>query len=305
MLFINFSSALSIKTAVIPRQSITKLGQVGLSTSLCSWLLDSLTESLKSVRVGNSTSSAITLSTGAFKRAPLVNQLAMWCRNDTLPEYGENRGDCYWLLRNPHPTLNHAYLVDFLLALESPRPSSVIPFIWKTGARKYIHGDLNKTHPYTSTKILFIHLAHLSLRKTFTGLCSLYISRTHKLHICIDSFALLVLMSRGSLKHFDSNYCFHIVVGSDEETELLMKLRSSNKPSFIRKHNGSEFSFIPHCILWTDFKSILIVMLLVLSVVYYDFNIWTDDETLTLKWENLKKKFKVIGINLAKCLLFW
>ncbi|KAK0133374.1 putative RNA-directed DNA polymerase from transposon BS [Merluccius polli] len=62
MLFIDFSSAFN---TIIPEQLICKLDQLGLNTSLCNWILDFLSERPQAVRVGNNTSSSITLSTGA------------------------------------------------------------------------------------------------------------------------------------------------------------------------------------------------------------------------------------------------
>ncbi len=62
MLFIDFSSAFN---TIIPQQLICKLDKLGLSTSLCNWLLDFLCQRPQAVRVGNNTSDTITLSTGA------------------------------------------------------------------------------------------------------------------------------------------------------------------------------------------------------------------------------------------------
>ncbi|KAG5266197.1 hypothetical protein AALO_G00250850 [Alosa alosa] len=62
LLFIDFSSAFN---TIIPQQLICKLDKLGLSTYLCNWLLDFLCQRPQVVRVGNNTSSSITLSTGA------------------------------------------------------------------------------------------------------------------------------------------------------------------------------------------------------------------------------------------------
>ena len=61
MLFIDFSSAFN---TIIPQQLICKLDKLGLSTSICNWLLDFLSQRPQAVRVGNNTSRSITLSTG-------------------------------------------------------------------------------------------------------------------------------------------------------------------------------------------------------------------------------------------------
>ncbi|XP_034044636.1 sodium-independent sulfate anion transporter-like [Thalassophryne amazonica] len=50
MLFIDFSSAFN---TITPQQLICKLDKLGLSTSLCNWLLDFLTQRPQAVRVGN------------------------------------------------------------------------------------------------------------------------------------------------------------------------------------------------------------------------------------------------------------
>ncbi|KAK3574279.1 hypothetical protein QTP86_004378 [Hemibagrus guttatus] len=62
MLFIDFSSAFN---AIIPQHLTQKLSLLGINTSLCNWILDFLTGRPQSVQIGNSTSSAITLNTGA------------------------------------------------------------------------------------------------------------------------------------------------------------------------------------------------------------------------------------------------
>ncbi|KAK3574354.1 hypothetical protein QTP86_005145 [Hemibagrus guttatus] len=62
MLFIDFSSAFN---TIIPQHLIEKLSLLGLNTSLCNCILDFLTGRPQSVRIRNSFSSIITLSTGA------------------------------------------------------------------------------------------------------------------------------------------------------------------------------------------------------------------------------------------------
>ncbi|KAI3371965.1 hypothetical protein L3Q82_006692 [Scortum barcoo] len=58
---------LSAFNTIIPQQLICKLDKLGLSTSLCNWLLDFLSQRPQAVRVGNNISSSITLSTGPHK----------------------------------------------------------------------------------------------------------------------------------------------------------------------------------------------------------------------------------------------
>lgn len=62
MLFVDFSSAFN---TIIPQQLVGKLGPLGLSPSMCNWILDFLTDRPQSVRVGSNTSDTIRLSTGS------------------------------------------------------------------------------------------------------------------------------------------------------------------------------------------------------------------------------------------------
>ncbi|KAK3563666.1 hypothetical protein QTP86_033511, partial [Hemibagrus guttatus] len=62
MLFIDFSSSFN---TIIPQHLTEKLSLLGINTSLCNWILDCLTGRPQSFRIGNSTSSATTLNTGA------------------------------------------------------------------------------------------------------------------------------------------------------------------------------------------------------------------------------------------------
>ncbi|KAK3559136.1 hypothetical protein QTP86_005033 [Hemibagrus guttatus] len=62
MLFIDFSSAFN---TINPQHLFEKLSLLGINTSLCNWIPDFLTGRSWSVQIGNSTSSATTLNTGA------------------------------------------------------------------------------------------------------------------------------------------------------------------------------------------------------------------------------------------------
>ncbi|KAK1803808.1 hypothetical protein P4O66_003735 [Electrophorus voltai] len=62
MLFVDYSSAFN---TIIPSLLTTKLGDLGLHTSLCDWISNFLTDRPQSVRVGNCISSTLILSTGA------------------------------------------------------------------------------------------------------------------------------------------------------------------------------------------------------------------------------------------------
>ncbi|KAL2088686.1 hypothetical protein ACEWY4_015585 [Coilia grayii] len=50
---------------IIPQQLITKLGELGLNTTLCNWVLDFLVGRPQAVRIGSKTSSTTILNTGA------------------------------------------------------------------------------------------------------------------------------------------------------------------------------------------------------------------------------------------------
>ena len=61
MLFIDYRSAFN---TIVPTKLITKLRTLGLNTSLCKWILDFLTGRPQVVRVGNNTSTTLTLNKG-------------------------------------------------------------------------------------------------------------------------------------------------------------------------------------------------------------------------------------------------
>ena len=87
MLFIDFSSAFN---TIIPQQLICKLDKLGLSTSLCNWLLDFLSQRPQAVRVGNNISSSITLSTGAPQGCVLSPLLFTLLTHDCTPTHSSN-----------------------------------------------------------------------------------------------------------------------------------------------------------------------------------------------------------------------
>jgi len=62
MLFIDFSSAFN---TIVPSRLIMKLQDLNISPSMCSWILNFLTDRPQAVRLGNITSTSLTLSTGA------------------------------------------------------------------------------------------------------------------------------------------------------------------------------------------------------------------------------------------------
>ncbi len=62
MRFVDYSSAFN---TLVPATLVAKLQTLGLNRSLCSWILDFLTGRSQVVRMGNNTSSPLTLNTGA------------------------------------------------------------------------------------------------------------------------------------------------------------------------------------------------------------------------------------------------
>ncbi len=76
MLFVDYSSTFN---TIVPATLVTKLQTLGLNISLCSWILDFLTGRSQVVRMGNNTTSPLTLNTGAE-----VSTLTKWCQKNHL-----------------------------------------------------------------------------------------------------------------------------------------------------------------------------------------------------------------------------
>ncbi|KAK3554292.1 hypothetical protein QTP70_020159 [Hemibagrus guttatus] len=87
MLFIDFSSAFN---KIIPQYLTEKLSLLGINTSLCNWILDFLTGRPQSVRIGNSTSSATTLNTGAPQGCVLSPLLFTLLTHDCAAMHSSN-----------------------------------------------------------------------------------------------------------------------------------------------------------------------------------------------------------------------
>ncbi len=64
ILFVDFSSAFN---TVVPHTLVNKLRNLELTTKLCSWILDFLTNRPQNVRVGDYISSTLTLNTGVLQ----------------------------------------------------------------------------------------------------------------------------------------------------------------------------------------------------------------------------------------------
>ncbi|KAI3368544.1 hypothetical protein L3Q82_025552 [Scortum barcoo] len=62
MVFIDYSSAFN---TIVPSKLVTKLRDLGLNSALCDWILNFLTGRPQAVRMGSTTSSTLTLNTGA------------------------------------------------------------------------------------------------------------------------------------------------------------------------------------------------------------------------------------------------
>ncbi|KAK3513269.1 hypothetical protein QTP70_009689 [Hemibagrus guttatus] len=82
MLIIDFSSAFN---TVSPPKLILKLKQFGISTSLCNWTLDFLTNRPQSVRLDNLTSSSLILYTGVPQGCVLSPLLYSLFTHDCIP----------------------------------------------------------------------------------------------------------------------------------------------------------------------------------------------------------------------------
>ena len=87
MLFIDFSSAFN---TIIPQQLITKLGELGLNTTLCNWVLDFLVGRPQAVRIGSKTSSTTILNTGAPQGCVLSPLLFTLLTHDCAATHSSN-----------------------------------------------------------------------------------------------------------------------------------------------------------------------------------------------------------------------
>ncbi len=87
MLFVDFSSAFN---TVVPHKLVNKLRNLGLTTKLCSWILDFLTNRPQNVRVGEYISSTLTLNTGVPQCCVLSPALFTLFTHDCTPIYSSN-----------------------------------------------------------------------------------------------------------------------------------------------------------------------------------------------------------------------
>lgn len=87
MLFIDFSSAFN---TVIPQHLVNKLSAVGISTSLCNWLLDFLTNRPQTVRVGKNSSETTIINTGVPQGCVLSPLLFTLMTHDCCARFTSN-----------------------------------------------------------------------------------------------------------------------------------------------------------------------------------------------------------------------
>ncbi|KAI4878395.1 hypothetical protein NFI96_006324 [Prochilodus magdalenae] len=87
MLFIDFSSAYN---TIIPSRLIHKLSTLGISSPLCSWIMDFLTCRPQCVRMGEHTSHSLTLSTGCPQGIVLSPLLYTLYTYDCTTTYSSN-----------------------------------------------------------------------------------------------------------------------------------------------------------------------------------------------------------------------
>ncbi len=87
MLFVDYSSAFN---TIVPATLVAKLQTLGLNRSLCSWILDFLTSRSQVIRMGNNTSSPLTLNTGAPQGCVLSPLLYSLYTHDCTATHSSN-----------------------------------------------------------------------------------------------------------------------------------------------------------------------------------------------------------------------
>ncbi len=87
ILFVDYSSAFN---TIVPATLVAKLQTLGLNRSLCSWILDFLTGRSQVVRMGNITSSPLTLNTGAPQGCVLSPLLYSLYTHDCTATHSSN-----------------------------------------------------------------------------------------------------------------------------------------------------------------------------------------------------------------------
>ena len=87
ILFIDDSSAFN---TIVPSKLINNLRTQGLNTSLCNWILDFLMGRPQVVRVGNNTSTTLTINTGAPQGCVLSPLLYSLFTHDCMAAHESN-----------------------------------------------------------------------------------------------------------------------------------------------------------------------------------------------------------------------
>ncbi|KAI3369238.1 hypothetical protein L3Q82_007780 [Scortum barcoo] len=87
MLFIDYSSAFN---TIVPSKLVTKLRDLGLNTALCDWILNFLTGRPLPVQMGSTTSSTLTLNTGAPQGCVLSPLLYSLFTHDCVATHSSN-----------------------------------------------------------------------------------------------------------------------------------------------------------------------------------------------------------------------
>ncbi len=93
MLLVDYSSAFN---TIVPATLVAKLQTLGLNRSLCSWILDFLTGRSQVVRMGNNTSSPLTLNTGAPQAPQPTPVLPVHTRLYSYTQLQCHRQICWW-----------------------------------------------------------------------------------------------------------------------------------------------------------------------------------------------------------------
>ncbi|KAJ8381400.1 hypothetical protein SKAU_G00021780 [Synaphobranchus kaupii] len=88
MLFNDYSSAFNI---ILPTKLVSKLGDLGLGSSICTWILDFLTGRPQVVRIGNKTSSTLVINTGTPQGCCLSLRLYSLYTHDCTAKQSSNR----------------------------------------------------------------------------------------------------------------------------------------------------------------------------------------------------------------------
>ncbi|KAJ8404745.1 hypothetical protein AAFF_G00336080 [Aldrovandia affinis] len=178
MLFIDFSSAFN---TIIPSKLISKLGDLMVTKdldiipSVCNWILDFLTNRPQSVRIGNLTSSTLTLNTGVPQGCMLSPLLYSLFTYDCTPMHDTNTiikfaddTTVVGLIKNNDETayreeIQHlaTWCADNNLALNTKKTKELIVDFRKTRAVAHapVHINGAEVERVSSFKFLGVHIS--------------------------------------------------------------------------------------------------------------------------------------------------